>query len=77
LIPVATINGGNRKAFKRVGNKLNIFKMKKLEDFICNKVEVDSIYGGRVARSNCDTLTLDGHGGGSNDGDDSDWAECL
>jgi hypothetical protein len=51
--------------------------MKKLEDFICNKVEVDSIYGGKMADyGDCDTLTLDGNGGGKNDGDDSDWAEC-
>ena len=31
MILIAAVNGGNRKAFKRVGNKLNIFKMKKLD----------------------------------------------
>jgi hypothetical protein len=50
--------------------------MKKIEDFIGNKVEVDSIYGGKMAAMICDTLTIYSGGGSSNDGDDSDWCDC-
>jgi len=55
--------------------------MKKLEEFICHQVEVDSIYGGRISTApiagDCDTLTIYNDGRpGENDGDDSDWADC-
>jgi len=49
--------------------------MKKLEDFDLKKVEIDSIYGGRMHMANCNTVTLYSDGSSSsNDGDDSGWA---
>ena len=51
--------------------------MKKLEDFNCKKVAIDSIYGGRMMRDNtfsCNTATV-GPGAPSDgdDGSDEDW----
>ncbi len=50
--------------------------MKKLEDFECQKIELDSIYGGKIAaHSDTSTLTIYSGGGSSDDGDDSDWEQ--
>lgn len=46
--------------------------MKKLEDFNCEKVELQSIYGG-YAQSSQNTVTVGDNGGNPDDGDDSDW----
>lgn len=47
--------------------------MKKLEDFNCNKVEVDSIYGGKMLANtfDCNTITV-GPGAPADGDDDSD-----
>ena len=49
--------------------------MKKLEDFNCEKVELNSIYGGKAAAvaSDQNTVTVGDNGGNPDDGDDSDW----
>lgn len=50
--------------------------MKKLEDFNCEKVELNSIYGGRrmsMAFSDQNTVTVGDNGGNPDDGDDSAW----
>ena len=53
--------------------------MKKLEDFKAEKIEIDSIYGGKAMLSagtmSCNTQTI-GHGlpeGGKDDGSDEHW----
>ena len=46
--------------------------MKKLEDFTAEKVELKSIYGGRMAENtfSCNTYTLGGPNNGCDDGSD-------
>jgi len=45
--------------------------MKSLKEFEFSKVEIDTVFGGRMAGvSSQNTVTLPG---GSDDGDDSDW----
>jgi hypothetical protein len=58
--------------------------MKKLEDFKAEKIEIDSIYGGKMATGtmSCNTQTigastttnpLPADGGGKDDGSDEEW----
>jgi len=51
---------------------LNILIMKKLEDFSCEKVEINSIYGGNEATFDQDTVTI-GANCSSCDGSDEGW----
>lgn len=39
------------KSYNRVGILIKLFIMRKLEDFNCEKIELDSIYGGRLLRA--------------------------
>ena len=50
--------------------------MKKLEDFKCEKIEIDSIFGGRMAANTFDSNTVTVGAGAPSDGDDGsdeDW----
>ncbi|QHI35360.1 hypothetical protein IMCC3317_07060 [Kordia antarctica] len=50
--------------------------MKKLEDFNCEKVEIDSIFGGRMASNTFSSNTVTVGSGAPADGDDGsdeDW----
>ncbi|WP_166384248.1 hypothetical protein [Polaribacter sp. 11A2H] len=50
--------------------------MKKLEDFNVEKIEIDSIYGGRMkaaASFDCNTMTIGGSNSGADDGSDNHW----
>jgi|TARA_R110002020_G_scaffold334609_5_gene549884 hypothetical protein len=48
--------------------------MKNLKDFEFGKVEVDSVFGGKVQESSSqNTVTLTTCGCSKDDGDDSDW----
>lgn len=49
--------------------------MKKLEDFNCEKVELKTVYGGKMAMAFSDqnTVTVGDNGGNPDDGDDSSW----
>jgi|TARA_B110000977_G_C10598019_1_gene307044 hypothetical protein len=49
--------------------------MKSLEDFNIEKIEINSIYGGRMAAASfdCDTITIGGSNSGANDGSDNHW----
>ncbi len=46
--------------------------MKKLEDFKAEKIEINSIYGGKQAANtfNCNTITVGGECDGQDDGSD-------
>lgn len=49
--------------------------MKKLENFSCEKIKLNSIYGGIEApvHSDQNTVTVGDNGGNPDDGDDSSW----